>query len=140
MPGQRTEQISLVDLAPTLLALSGITPADMPLDGIDLSPVLLGAPAALRPWPRPLAIHEELQWSVVDWPHQLIVRPADNVVELYDLEHEPQQREDLSARLPDVVSRLKSHYSAFPRVNVDRTPSGRSERERLARQRPPRAP
>ncbi|HEY5951106.1 MAG TPA: sulfatase-like hydrolase/transferase [Kofleriaceae bacterium] len=139
-PGQRTEPASLVDLAPTLLALTGITAPDMKLDGIDLVPVLLDAPAALRQTTRPLAIHEELQWSVVEWPHQLIVRPADNLVELYDLEKDPDQHDDLSTKHADVVNQLKGDYAAFPKVVVDRTPNGRSERERLARQRPPRAP
>ncbi len=139
-PGVRTEQISLVDLAPTLLGLVGVTPDDMTLDGMDLVPVLLDAPAAVRPPARPIAIHEELQWSLVEWPYQLIVRPADNLLELYDLDKDPDQREDLSSQMPDVVSQLKARYAAFPRVLVDRTPSGRSERERLARQRPPRVP
>ncbi len=139
-PGQRTEQISLVDLAPTLLGLVGVTPKDMTLDGQDLIPLLLDAPAAMRPAPRPIAIHEELQWSVVDWPHQLIVRPEDNLVELYDVEKDPAQHEDLSTALPDVVSRLKARFAEFPRVVVDRTPNGRSERERLARQRPTHTP
>ncbi|HEY5920688.1 MAG TPA: sulfatase-like hydrolase/transferase [Kofleriaceae bacterium] len=139
-PGTRTEQISLVDLAPTLFSLTGIKPVDMQLDGLDLVPVLLDAPTALRPESRALAMHEELQWSVVEWPHQLIVRPADNIVELYDLEKDPDQRDELSAKLPEVVTRLKAKYAAFPSVAVDRTPHGRSERERLARQRPPHAP
>jgi hypothetical protein len=138
--GQRTEQISLVDLAPTLLTLTGIAHADMEPDGIDLLPVLLDAPERVRPAPRPIAIHEELQWSVVDWPHQLIVRPADNVIELYDLDQDPAQQSDLSATVPEVVSRLKGLYAQFPRVAVDRTANGRSERERIARQRPNRAP
>jgi arylsulfatase A-like enzyme len=138
--GQRTEQISLVDLAPTLLTLAGIAHVDMEPDGMDLLPVLLDAPANARPAPRPIAIHEELQWSIVEWPHQLIVRPADNVTELYDLEKDPAQKTDLSATKTDVVNRLKAQATAFPRVAVDRTPNGRSERERLARQRPTRAP
>jgi hypothetical protein len=139
-PGQRTDQVSLVDLAPTLLSLAGITPPDMQLDGIDLVPFLFDAPAALRKLERPLAINEELQWSVVDWPYQLIVVPADNLVELYDIEKDPAQKTNLAADKPDVVSRLKAHYATVPHVVVDRTPNGRSERERLARQRPNRAP
>jgi hypothetical protein len=138
-PGIRTEQVSLVDLAPTLLSLTGITPADMKLDGLDLVPILLDAPAALRPATRALAIHEELQWSLVEWPHQLIVRPSDNLVELYNLEEDPAQRRDLAENNPDLVNRLKGRYAGFPHVSVDRTTNGRYERERLARQRPNRA-
>jgi arylsulfatase A-like enzyme len=137
---QRTEQISLVDLAPTLLSLTGVAPGEMTLDGMDLVPLLLGAPQKLRPPPRALAIHEELQWSVVEWPHQLIVRPSDNVEELYDLEKDPGQQDNLVTTQPDVVTKLKALYANFPRVVIDRTPNGRSERERLARLRPPRAP
>jgi arylsulfatase A-like enzyme len=138
-PGQRTEQVSLVDIAPTLLSLTGISD-DAPLDGHDLVPSLLGAPAELRNVDHPVAIHEELQWSLVEWPHQLIVRPAENIVELYDLEQDPKETTDLSAKLPEVVNRLKARYAAFPVVVVDRTPSGRSVREQRARQRPRRAP
>jgi hypothetical protein len=139
-PGMRTDPVSLVDLAPTLLALAGIQPTDMPLDGIDLVPALLDAPPALRQDKRPLAVHEELQWSIVEWPYQLIVRPTDNIVELYDLDKDPAQLEDLSSAMPELVGQLKARYAAFPRVLVDRTPNGRSERERLARQRPNRGP
>jgi len=140
-PGKRTELVTLVDIAPTLFTLLGITPTDMPLDGIDLVPTLLDAPAALRPSAsRPHAIHEEEQWSIVEWPYQLIVRPADNIVELYDVERDPTQHQDLSATQPDVVARLKSRFASFPQVVVDRTVNGRSERERLARQRPSHAP
>jgi hypothetical protein len=139
-PGVRTEQVSLVDLAPTLLSLVGVTPKDMPLDGMDLVPVLLDAPAAMRPPARPIAIHEELQWSLVEWPHQLIVSPSENLFELYDLETDPEQRSDLATKLPDIVNRLKARYAGFPRVVVDRTPNGRSAREQLAKQRPNRTP
>ncbi len=139
-PAQRTEQISLVDLAPTLLSLMGVSPGEMQLDGMDLVPLLLGAPDPVRPPARAIAIHEELQWSVVEWPHQLIVRPSDNVEELYDLEKDPAQQNNLVTQQPDVVTKLKALYANFPRVVIDRTPNGRSERERLARLRPPHTP
>jgi choline-sulfatase len=139
-PGRRDELVSLVDLAPTLLGLTGARPPELPLDGLDLLPVLLDGPAELRPHGRALALHEQDQWSVVEWPHQLLVRPADNLVELYDLDRDPAQRDELSERQPELVSRLKARYAAFPAVTIDRTPAGRSARERLARQRPSRAP
>jgi arylsulfatase A-like enzyme len=134
-PGQRTDLVSLVDLAPTLLDLIGAPTAMAPLDGTDLVPAILDAPAALRPTGRAIAIHEELQWSVVEWPLQLLVRPADNIVELYDLDKDPLEKTDLAKSQPEAVTRLRARYGEFPVVNVDRTPNGRTWREQQA-QRP----
>lgn len=131
-PGTRTDLVSLVDLAPTLLDLVG-TPAAIPdLDGVDLVPAIYDAPTELRPTGRAVAIHEELQWSVVEWPYQLLVRPADDIVELYDLAKDPDEHTDLATAQPEVVSRLRARYAEFPAVKVDRTPAGRTFREQQA--------
>jgi arylsulfatase A-like enzyme len=137
MPGAvRTDTVSLVDIAPTLLDLLGARTA-MQTDGVDLVDEMLGR-VLLRQ--RAIVIHEELQWSVVEWPYQLILRPADNVVELYDLDHDPAEHHDLSAEHPDIVSRLRGRYAEAPVVKVDRTPSGRNFREQQAQPPPSRAP
>lgn len=136
-PGQRSDLVSLVDLAPTLLDLIGTPTAMAPLDGTDLVPAILDAPAALRPTGRAIASHEELQWSVVEWPLQLLVRPADNIVELYDLDKDPTEKTDLAKSQPDAVTRLRARYAEFPVVKVDRTPTGRTWREQQAQ--PPRS-
>jgi arylsulfatase A-like enzyme len=128
-PGKRTDLVSLVDIAPTLLDLVS-SDAMKPLDGTDLVPALLDTPG--RPAGRAIAIHEELQWSVVEWPYQLLVRPADNVTELYDLDRDPTEHAELAAKLPEVVTRLRARYAEFPQVRVDRTPSGRTFREQQA--------
>jgi len=131
-PGVRTDLVSLVDLAPTLLDLVGAPDAMQPLDGTDLVPALLDAPAALRPENRAIAIHEELQWGLVEWPYQLLVRPADDVVELYDLDKDPLEHTDLGASHAELVTRLRARYAEFPVVKVDRTPNGRTFREQQA--------
>lgn len=136
-PGRRDDPVSLVDLAPTLCDLLGAPAAMAPVDGIDLVPALLDAPAALRVPRRAIAIHEEKQWAVVEWPYQLLMRPADDVVELYDLERDPAQHANLARAEPDVVSRLRARFAAAPAVNVDRSPAGRAFREQQARP-PPR--
>ena len=133
-PGQRSEPVSLVDLAPTIMTLLGARERMQTLDGIDLVPSLLDGPAPLRPAKdRALVIHEERQWSVVEWPYQLLVRPADDVTELYDLEKDPGLRDDLSAKQPDLTRRLRARFAEAPAVRIDRTPDGRAWRERQAR-------
>lgn len=138
--GIRTDPASVIDIAPTLLSLVGASGAIKTLDGVDLLPALLDAPPALRQTARALVVHEELQWSVVDWPYQLLVRPAENLVELYDLEHDLAQKQDLAAAKPDVVTRLRARYAEVPAVRVDRTLDGRRWREQQARRPPPRVP
>ena len=137
--GKRIDGASLIDIAPTLLGLLGAPGAIQPLDGVDLLPALLDAPAALRPASRALVIHEELQWGVVEWPYQLLVRPAEDVAELYDLDKDPAEHDDLAAKRPELVTRLRARYAAVPVVRVDRTPDGRRWREQQTRPPPRRA-
>src|SRR5205807_9165048 len=125
----REDAVTLADVAPTLADLLSLRIGE--LDGVDLMPALLGHPLPARA----LAVHEENQWAIVEWPYQLIVRPADNLRELYDLEADPGEHDDLAARMPDVVTRLAARYAAFPDVKIDRTPAGRAWRE--ARAQPP---
>jgi arylsulfatase A-like enzyme len=138
-PGQRTDSVSLVDVAPTLLTLVGAPEAMQPLDGVDLVPALLDASATRTPRDRAIVIHEELQWSVMEWPYQLLVKPADNIVELYQLERDPAERVDLARTMPDVVTRLRARFAESPDVRIDRTPAGRAWREQRAQPPPRRA-
>ncbi len=126
---RRDEPVSLVDLAPTICALTGAAMA--PLDGVDL----LGAIPT-----RPIAIHEEWQWSVVAWPYQLLEKPQDNLIELYDLAADPKEKTNLAASRPELVKQLASAYASVPEVHVDRTPAGRAWRELQAQPPPRRAP
>lgn len=138
--GQHTDPASLVDVAPTLLDLVGAPQAMAPLDGVDLVPAMLDAPAELRAADRALVVHEERQWSVVRWPYQLLVKPTENVVELYDLDRDPAEKTNLSGTMPDVVKELEARFAQVPPVRVDRTPSGRAFREQQAQPPPSRAP
>ncbi|MBA3459090.1 MAG: sulfatase-like hydrolase/transferase [Deltaproteobacteria bacterium] len=138
--GLRTDPASLVDIAPTLLSLLDSRSSLSPMDGVDLLPALLDAPEALRAMKRALVINEELQWSVVEWPYQLLVRPAENLAELYDLSTDPQQKTDLVSSMPEVVARLRARYAEAPVVRVDRTIDGRRWREQQARRPQRRAP
>lgn len=131
------EPVSLIDLAPTLLALFGAS-GMAPLDGVDLSPTLLGAPPELTRRDRTLVMNEQDQWAVLAWPYKLLVRPGDNLTELYDLATDPREQHDLAAREPARVKELRGRYGWFPQVPMDRTQAGRRWRERQAQR--PRAP
>jgi hypothetical protein len=130
------EPVSLIDLAPTLLGLVPDAPSLGPVDGVDLVPNLLGAPAPLGRHDRALISNESEQWAVVVWPWKLLVRPRENLTELYDLERDPEERSDLAAARPDLVRDLRSRYGELPAVPLDRTRAGRRWRDEQAR--PPR--
>ncbi len=133
-PHHAREPVSLYDLAPTLLALVGAPPL-AEVDGISLVPHFVpGAPTELVDEVRgPLVQNESEQWAVLEWPYKLLVRPRDNLVELYDLSSDWDEQQNLAAALPAVVSRLKQAYAAFPAVHLDRTREGRRWREQQAR-------
>ncbi|HWM86084.1 MAG TPA: sulfatase-like hydrolase/transferase, partial [Kofleriaceae bacterium] len=130
--GRSDEPISLLDLTPTVLELLGIAPLPE-LGGRSLVPHLVaGAPAELLSLSRPLPLNESDQWGVILWPNKLLVRPKDNLVELYDISRDAREQKDRAASDPDTVRRLKALYQAFPAVNLDRTRKGREMRDRLA--------
>lgn len=126
--------VSVVDLMPTLLTLVG---AELPpgLDGRSLLPLFLGSAPGLPP--RPVAMSESEQSAVIVWPYKLLLRPADNLVELYDLASDPAEQRDLAEQQPQRVSALRAIMAQLPQVEIDRTRRGRRARD--ARSRAPRA-
>jgi arylsulfatase A-like enzyme len=135
-PAAAPEPVGILDVAPTLLALAGARGAMDPLDGIALVEDIAGTQPARRD--RVLAINEQEQWGVVDWPWKLIVRPSDNLVELYRIDTDPGERTDLAAAEPDRVRALRARYGQLPPVSLDRSAAGRQWRERQARPLRPR--
>jgi Sulfatase/Putative metal-binding motif len=130
--GASDEPVTLLDITPTLLELFGLEPWTG-LAGRSLVPHLVaGAPKELLAQPRPLPLNESDQWGVILWPDKLLVRPKENLVELYDLSRDPRERQDRAAREPKIVRQLKALYQSFPAVNLDRTRKGREMRDRLA--------
>jgi arylsulfatase A-like enzyme len=132
-PGQRSDEpISVLDLTPTLLQLVG---AALPIGvhGHSLLPHLLpGAPASLRGAVRPLVLNESEQYGVIVWPYKLMVRPGDNITEMYDLEEDFGEHNNLAEGAPRRVGELMQYYHAAPVVNLDRSSRGRRLRERAA--------
>ena len=80
------------------------------------------------------------EWAVIAWPYKLLVRPADNLTELYDLAADPDEHDDLAGRDPARVKELRGCYGWFPEVPMDRTLAGRRWRERQAQRPRARSP
>ncbi|QDT16248.1 sulfatase family protein [Alienimonas californiensis] len=126
------EPAGLVDVLPTVCGLLGVDPpADVHLDGADLTPLLTGRPDGIsRPQPlfwhlqkaRPIVALRDGRYSLVADPDYELSR--DNMFReawipairsggytnyrLYDLETDPSQSVDLAAERPEVLERLKA--------------------------------
>jgi arylsulfatase A-like enzyme len=107
-PGTVVRDIAgAIDLLPTLAALTGVPPlGDKPLDGIDLSPALLGRTARLPE--RMLFTHHNGQITVRTSRHRLDPRGA-----LYDMVADPGQTTDVADRQPEIAERLRAAVAAW---------------------------
>jgi arylsulfatase A-like enzyme len=109
-PGTSVTPIAAaIDLMPTLLALTGVQRiGDKPLDGRDLSPLLVGDPAergrAAESWP------DRTIFSA--WAGKVSARTQryrlDDKGALFDMTDDPGQRQDVSDRFPEVAQTLRS--------------------------------
>ncbi|HEX2223210.1 MAG TPA: sulfatase, partial [Thermoanaerobaculia bacterium] len=110
-PGQPAAVVKgpaqLVDLFPTLLRRLGVEPP--PSEGQDLSPRIVGKPAASRPTLiGDLILHGPPRWAVRRGPWKLIVPRQEGLpAELYDLSRDPGELRDLSTAQPQVATALR---------------------------------
>jgi arylsulfatase len=117
---------SIVDLAPTLLALAGGTLADV--DGGALGRVLEGRSREVRRDSPGLGMEllgnrawQSGRWKIV----QLRAPWGDGTWELYDTRVDPGESRNLAAAQPDVVRALAAQYAAWAqRVGVIEVPAG----------------
>ncbi len=119
-PGTRVPQIAgAIDLLPTLASLAGVPLlSTKPLDGRDLSPLLLGT---AHDWPdRMIFSHQNDKLSVRTQRHRLDDRGA-----LFDLETDPGQRQDLAAQQPALAAQLRQAVAAF---RAEALPTGPEDR------------
>ncbi len=132
-----SDVVSHLDLLPTFAALAGAPlPAGVTLDGRDVSSLLRGtAPLALRPhyyyfgyqaqavregrWklfvaggerpsPRPASLWWDNQPQLFDNQHRLLAAP-----ELYDLEADLGEKNNVAAAHPEIVARLTARVREF---------------------------
>jgi arylsulfatase A-like enzyme len=119
-PGTRVKEIAgAIDLLPTLASLAGVTLlSTKPLDGRDLSPLLLGT---ARDWPdRMIFSQQNGKVSVRTQRHRLDAQGA-----LFDMETDPGQRQDIASQQPELAAQLRQAVAAW-RAEV--LPTGKDER------------
>jgi len=120
-----------IDVMPTLLEVAGIAvPHDPALDGRSLLPLLDSQTreAAAADWPDRMLVFQSHRGSrpvrywnfAVRGPRWKLVRPsgfkqqaAATGFELYDMTQDPQERTDLAAQRPDLVSKFKAAYDEW---------------------------
>lgn len=121
-----SEPVMTIDLLPTLASLTGAKLPPLPIDGLDISPLLLGQPGAKSPhealyfyWGRELQAVRSGRWKL-HFPHdyQALKTPGSGgqpgayekrqlPLSLFDLSSDLGESRDVQADHPDVVSRLQ---------------------------------
>jgi arylsulfatase A-like enzyme len=96
-----------IDLLPTLTALAGVPRVgNKPLDGLDLSPQLLGKSANAPD--RMIFAHQNGQVAVRTPRYRLDSRGA-----LYDMVTDPGQKTDIADQKPGIAAKLKGEVTAW---------------------------
>jgi arylsulfatase A-like enzyme len=133
-PAEIDQAVSLLDVPATLLDLTNTMSATDKPEGESLMPFLFAvSPPALIDPPRAIPLNESDQYGVIQWPHKLLIRPAANLTELYDLARDPGEKRDLSESRSDTVRALRLALRALPVIKLDRTGMGRRRWEGRAR-------
>ncbi|MCH8962855.1 MAG: arylsulfatase [Bacteroidetes bacterium] len=114
--GQDADQLTAhIDVLPTLADLCGLDlPDGVALDGTSLASILHGDTKALRD--RTLLVHSQRVADPIKWRKSAVMTERWRLVnrdELYDIEADPAQQNDLAAHHPDVVEDLRAAYEAW---------------------------
>lgn len=117
-PGQVVaEPVCSLDLLPTLCELAGAEPpADRPLDGASLVPLLDGKPV-VRPhplyWQYDRAISRPWTVSLRDGPWKLLANAALDRFELYRVADDVAEQRDLASEQPERVATMAAKLKAL---------------------------
>ena len=103
-----------VDVMPTLLALCGIDAGERSFDGTSLVPLIYADDVA---WPDRIMVTDSQRLTQpVKWRRSAAMTTRWRLVngsELYDIQADPGQRDDVAADHPDVVARLSEGYERW---------------------------
>jgi arylsulfatase A-like enzyme len=110
--GESQAVVSSLDILATALAAAGLpAPADKPLDGVNLIPILRGevaAPARNLFW---ASGSDEGWWAVRSGDWKLVAQRA--TVELFDLGKDVSEKTDLAKAMPHKVAELTQLHDAW---------------------------
>ena len=105
------EQVRSIDIMPTLLDLCGLSPKSE-IQGTSLVNRIQGKPSGDS-----LAVSETErgggQTALCDGRFKMIVRKSDHRVELYDLEHDPGEKQDLAAGCPELKTIMEAQLVSW---------------------------
>jgi arylsulfatase A-like enzyme len=112
-PGREAKPVSLVDVPVTILEAVGLEPP-VELAGHSLWPHLYaGAELPARTLIAEGTLYGPDLKAIVRWPHKLFMETLDpSKVHLFDLEADPEERENLAASEPALVDRLMTELMA----------------------------
>ncbi len=112
LPARRVDQdVSILDVAPTILELVGAAPLQ-DADGRSLVPLLRGGSLAERPVFAELQRADRPQRAVVDGGFKLVYAARSRGFMLYDLTHDPTEREFVTDAHLDIVKKLAREIGA----------------------------
>jgi arylsulfatase A-like enzyme len=104
-----------VDVLPTLAELCDLRPAaERPLDGASFASALLGTGPA--PTERTLFVHSQRIEHPQAWRKCVVMTERWRLVngtELYDIQADPGQEQDVAAKRPELVEDLRNSYGAW---------------------------
>ena len=123
-PKVANDVVELIDLAPTIAALFGVTPPAA-WRGRSLVPALTGAtlppkPAFAELLPEPKWDHDARSMISADGKRHVFYRISDSRWEIYDLEKDPEERTNIADSDPD-AAKLKAQLTAWlegPEANL----------------------
>ncbi len=119
-PGTVVRQIAgAVDILPTLCSLAAVSRVgEKPLDGRDLTPLLLGVPAD---WPDRLIFSRQgASVSVRSQRYRL-----DGAGALFDMESDPGQLQNIAAQQPEICAQLTTAVAAWKKEVLSGQPDAR---------------
>jgi hypothetical protein len=104
-----------VDFMPTLIDLCGLqTPRELSFDGKSLLSIMLGETAHWEE--RTLVTDSQRVTQPIKWKDSAVMRGKWRLVngkELFNIQHDPEQRTDVAAQYPELVEQMRQDYEVW---------------------------